>query len=60
MPVIHILNPQDPIPEVKSSSAILDGAEVLISNNPFTKNIITKGENANQEATSRGHGITYG
>ena len=28
MPVIHILNPQDPIPEVKSSSSILDGAEV--------------------------------
>ena len=32
MPVIHILNPQDPIPEVKSSSAILDGTEVLIAN----------------------------
>ena len=32
MPVIHILNPQDPIPEVKSNSAILDGTEVLIAN----------------------------
>ena len=36
MPVIHILNPQDPIPEVKSNSAILDGTEVLIANITIT------------------------
>ena len=36
MPVIHILNPQDPIPEVKSNFAILDGTEVLIANITIT------------------------
>ena len=33
MPVIEILNPQDPIPEVKSMYTVLNGAEVELDLN---------------------------